>query len=76
MEAGEHRKLAVEWPKERPWRVCLLYDREYKGASALAAKARILWHTRGRAINTRIWSTSTRVYSELTQQVFSQELAE
>ena len=46
LEAGEHRKIVVEWPEEQPWRVCLFYAPELEGLNALSAKGRIAWHTR------------------------------
>ena|ERR1041384_5793543 len=46
LKVGEHRKIVVEWPEEKPWRLCLFYFREQKGLGSLTAKARYAWRTR------------------------------
>jgi hypothetical protein len=46
LEAGEHRKILVEWPYGRPWRVCITYVRELRGLNAVILKGRTAWRTR------------------------------
>ena len=54
LEAGEHRKIVVEWPEDRPWRVSIQYGREQKGLVALIVRMQLAWrtlsmpHSRGR----------------------------
>jgi hypothetical protein len=46
LEAGAHRKIVVEWPEEKPWRVTVIYYREQKGLGLVIANARLAWRTR------------------------------
>jgi hypothetical protein len=65
LEAGERRKMIVEWPDERPWRLCLIYAHERKGISALTAKSRFAWQTRSmRYWRGRVWGGADQVYSQ------------
>jgi hypothetical protein len=62
LETGEHRKIVVPWPEERPWRVCVFYVPEHKGLNALTAKARIAWRTRTMSYwRGKVWGGSERV---------------
>ena len=69
LEAGEHRKIVVEWPEEPPWRVCLFYGQEQKGVKALMAKARLAWVAHPKEIwqvaywRTRVWGGAGQVTS-------------
>jgi hypothetical protein len=70
LEAGEHRKIVVEWPEDRPWRVCIFYAPERKGLDALAIKTRIAWLTRSLSHwRGRVWGGPDEL-----RQVISQEI--
>lgn len=46
LEAGERRKIVVEWPEVRPWRVSIQYGREQRGLDALIVRMQLAWRTR------------------------------
>jgi flagellar basal body-associated protein FliL len=65
LEVGEYRKMIVEWPEEKPWRVCILYFREKKGLDLLTARARLAWRTRSMAQwRGRVYDDSAQIISE------------
>lgn len=43
---GEHRRIVVDWPEDRPWRVCILFVPEMRGVDALLAKTQMAWQRR------------------------------
>jgi len=71
LEAGERRKIVVQWPEERPWRVCVVYLREHKGIREIAVKARFAWRTRKMPWRSNMWSG--RVFDG-SDQVASEEV--
>ena len=46
LEAGERRKIVVEWPEDRPWRVSIQYGQERRGLDALIVRMQLAWRTR------------------------------
>ncbi len=70
LEAGQHRKVVVQWPEEQPWRVCLIYAPELKGLKLLGARVRLAWRLRntpsfrGSVWRSRLWGGPERVINK------------
>ena len=70
LEAGEHRKIVVEWPEDQPWRVCILYAPEKGGLDALLAKTRIAWRTRSMPRwDSRVFGGSGEIRQVISEEV-------
>jgi len=71
LEAGDHRKIVVEWPEDRPWRVCIAYAPERRGLSALTTKAWMAWRNRSMSHwRGRVWGRLDGI-----DQVISNEIS-
>lgn len=69
VEAGDYRKIAVDVPEERPWRICLSYSREANWLTDMLARGRTAWRTR------RLPPWKAKIWSGPPVEIFSKEIS-